>query len=90
MRKRIFIGLAVAAAAVGGATTSAQAAPSECPTGWVVQGVPSNSIFDKNGDGTICTNDIPGNGAGNSLNSQRNPGQPGFHLDGHNHKDNNI
>lgn len=77
------------AALLGGLAAPASAGPAECPPGWDLQFVPPGSIYDKNNDGRICTKDVPGEGDGNSANSQRNPGQTGFHTDGHNHKDNN-
>ena len=69
MRKRIFIGLAVAAAAVGGVATSAQAtpaAPNQCPTGWSLSYNYWGSDTDKNNDGYICYKEIPGLGGGNT------------------------
>jgi len=62
-----------------------------CPTGdsWSVQqALGSADPFDKNGDGWICTKNIPNaNGEGNSAN--RNGAAGVGHVDGHNHKDNN-
>ncbi len=55
--------------------------------GWFLESVVADDLFDKNGDGWICTKTV--NGQGNSENTQRKPGQTGFHVDGHNHKDNN-
>ncbi len=55
--------------------------------GWFLESVGPDGMFDKNGDGWICMKLV--NGQGNSENTQRNPGQTGFHADGHNHKDNN-
>jgi hypothetical protein len=55
--------------------------------GWFPESTPALAIFDKNGDGWICTKFV--NGQGNSANTQRPPGQTGYHVDGHNHKDNN-
>lgn len=55
-----------------------------------MESAPAGDLFDKNGDGKICTNILPAtsNGDGNSANSQRGAGQTGYHIDGHNHKDN--
>jgi methionine-rich copper-binding protein CopC len=55
--------------------------------GWFLEAETDNGLFDRNEDGWICTKEV--NGKGNSANTQRNPGQTGFHVDGHNHKDNN-
>lgn len=61
-----------------------------CPEGWFLQAVPSGDLFDKNDNGLVCTKNIPGDGDGNSANSQRGDGQTGFHVDGHNHKDDHV
>jgi hypothetical protein len=61
-----------------------------CPAGgnWSLQeALGPDDPFDKNGDGHICTKDIPGKGEGNSAN--RKGASDVGHLDGHNHKDNN-
>lgn len=61
-----------------------------CPAGgsWFLQpALGVDDVFDMNGDGYICTKDIPGQGAGNSAN-RRGSADVG-HVDGHNHKDNN-
>lgn len=73
---------------MGGLLPVAAAAPSECPTGWFAETVPDGDLYDANGDNRICTKALPGDGEGNSANSQRGDGQTGFHVDGHNHKDN--
>jgi hypothetical protein len=89
MRIRSFVFAAtVATAGMVGLAPAANASGCSCPPGGVEQDVPAGDIFDKNGDGVICTKDIPGAGEGNSANSQRGTGQNGFHTDGHNHKDN--
>ena len=55
--------------------------------GWVLEAVGPDGMFDANADGWIGTQTV--SGAGNSANTQRKPGQTGYHVDGHNHKDNN-
>lgn len=82
--------LVLGAALIGGSSVSA-ADPAPCKgTGWFMESAPAGDLFDKNGDGYICTNILPAtsNGDGNSANSQRGAGQTGYHIDGHNHKDN--
>lgn len=54
---------------------------------WFLEPVGPDGMFDKNGDGYICTKNVEGQG--NSANTNRGPGQTGYHVDGHNHKDNN-
>lgn len=67
-------------------------AAGNCPSGgWVIEAAAAGDLFDANGDGFICTKVLPAGskGDGNSANTQRGTGQTGFHVDGHNHKDNN-
>ena len=57
-----------------------------CPEGWTTQGaLGPNDPFDQNGNGIICTKDIPGEGSGNS--SRRAGSEEVGHVPGHNHKD---
>jgi hypothetical protein len=61
-----------------------------CPSGgnwFLTPALDPNDVFDMNGDGFICTKEIPGEGKGNSAN--REGGADVGHVDGHNHKDNN-
>lgn len=59
-----------------------------CPPGWGFQfALGASDPYDNNGDGLICTKDIPGSGNGNS--GQRAESEEVGHVPGHNHKDNN-
>lgn len=88
--RKLMLGAIAAGALALAAPTGAVAHSQSCPEGWTLQAVPPGDPYDKNDNGVICTKDIPGEGEGNSANSQRGDGQTGFHVDGHNHKDDHV
>lgn len=89
-RRICALAIATAAGAVSLGIHSTANASGDCPAGgdWFLEWAQSGDLYDANGDGLICTKVVNGDGQGNSANSQRGSGQTGFHVDGHNHKDN--
>ena len=88
--KMAVLGLLVAVALGGGlglTQTTPTSARSVCPHGWVEQDIGTVDPYDRNGNGFICTKDLPGQALGSGNSSRSAGSEDGGHVPGHVHQD---